>query len=204
MYSKIALLLAAISTAQNINVYSGKDDGLSQHTVYMPTDVKGKVPVLIWASGGCAREGNEFLYLPVPEAIFVLCFGASLLTQDVGGGMHGPALREATSHGNMIIAMGLLGGGGKGPKTPKGEGLELQSVCLSPLTVLDAESAGKRPGFLQRRQGKGGRGPSIQPTSPLHEEAFAWLEKNAGKGKYANVDKSRVAIAGMSCGGLEA
>jgi hypothetical protein len=39
--------------------------------------------------------------------------------------------------------------------------------------------------------------------SPLHEEALAWVEKNAGTGKYANVDKSRLGAAGQSCGGLE-
>jgi hypothetical protein len=39
--------------------------------------------------------------------------------------------------------------------------------------------------------------------SPLHEEALAWVEKNAGAGKYANVDKTRLGAAGQSCGGLE-
>jgi hypothetical protein len=39
--------------------------------------------------------------------------------------------------------------------------------------------------------------------SPLHEEALAWVEKNAGTGKYANVDKTRLGAAGQSCGGLE-
>jgi len=39
--------------------------------------------------------------------------------------------------------------------------------------------------------------------SPLHEEALAWVEKNAGRGKYANVDKTRLGAAGQSCGGLE-
>ena len=37
----------------------------------------------------------------------------------------------------------------------------------------------------------------------LHDEALRWIEKNAGSGKYANVDKSRVAVAGQSCGGIE-
>jgi hypothetical protein len=37
----------------------------------------------------------------------------------------------------------------------------------------------------------------------LMTEAFSWIEKNAGSGKYANVDKTRVAVAGQSCGGVE-
>ncbi|KAF2664931.1 hypothetical protein BT63DRAFT_448332 [Microthyrium microscopicum] len=37
----------------------------------------------------------------------------------------------------------------------------------------------------------------------LQKEALAWIAKNAGKGKYANLDGSRIAVAGQSCGGLE-
>jgi hypothetical protein len=31
-----------------------------------------------------------------------------------------------------------------------------------------------------------------------------WISQNAGRGTYANVDASRIAAAGMSCGGTEA
>jgi acetyl esterase/lipase len=41
------------------------------------------------------------------------------------------------------------------------------------------------------------------PAAALQKEALNWVEKNAGQGKYANVDKSRIAVAGQSCGGLE-
>jgi hypothetical protein len=75
----------------------------------------------------------------------------------------------------MIIAMGNSRGGGKG-KGGKG---------------------------LFRRQGKGKGGGGMGGNVALQEEAFTWIEKNAGKGKYAKVDKTRVAIAGQSCGGLE-
>jgi hypothetical protein len=34
--------------------------------------------------------------------------------------------------------------------------------------------------------------------------ALNWVEKNAGSGKYAHVDKTKVAAAGQSCGGLQA
>jgi hypothetical protein len=37
----------------------------------------------------------------------------------------------------------------------------------------------------------------------LQKSALAWVEQNAGKGKWANLDKTRVAAAGQSCGGLE-
>jgi hypothetical protein len=39
--------------------------------------------------------------------------------------------------------------------------------------------------------------------APLQKSALAWIEENAGKGKWANLDKTRVAAAGQSCGGLE-
>jgi hypothetical protein len=95
----------------------------------------------------------------------------------------------------MIIAMGSLGAGkmggfggmggkgGKGGKMGKGG------------------KGGKGFPRLERRQlgGKGGMGGDVK----LMDEALSWVQKNAGSGKYANVDKSRVAVAGQSCGGLE-
>jgi hypothetical protein len=34
-------------------------------------------------------------------------------------------------------------------------------------------------------------------------DALNWIDKNAGQGKYAYLDKTRIAAAGQSCGGLE-
>lgn len=48
------------------------------------------------------------------------------------------------------------------------------------------------------------------PTSRAQTQATSlttaadWAEKVAGTGKYANVDKSRIAVGGWSCGGLQA
>ena len=62
-----------------------------------------------------------------------------------------------------------------------------------------AGSAKGSKGGLASRQ-MGNMGADIK----LHEEAIAWVIKNAGQGKYANVDKDRMAVAGQSCGGIEA
>jgi hypothetical protein len=35
-------------------------------------------------------------------------------------------------------------------------------------------------------------------------DAIEWVYKNAGTGAYANVDKTRLAVAGQSCGGVQA
>lgn len=42
-----------------------------------------------------------------------------------------------------------------------------------------------------------------QTTSALQKASLKWISENAGKGKYANVDGTRIAVAGQSCGGLE-
>jgi hypothetical protein len=64
----------------------------------------------------------------------------------------------------------------------------------------NSRSAGKgAKGGLGKRQ-MGNMGADIK----LHEEAIAWVMKNAGQGKYAKVDKERMAVAGQSCGGIEA
>ena len=60
MYGLFAFLsLAVVSAAQEINVYNAKDDGLSQHTIYMPENATGKIPVMVWGSGACARDGKQ-------------------------------------------------------------------------------------------------------------------------------------------------
>ncbi|KAK0611306.1 hypothetical protein B0T14DRAFT_594434 [Immersiella caudata] len=42
------------------------------------------------------------------------------------------------------------------------------------------------------------------PNTTLHRTAMDWVTKNAGTGKYAGVDASRLAVAGQSCGGMQA
>jgi dienelactone hydrolase len=41
-------------------------------------------------------------------------------------------------------------------------------------------------------------------TAAWNTEAMNWITQNAGKGKYAQVDASRIGVGGQSCGGLEA
>jgi dienelactone hydrolase len=38
----------------------------------------------------------------------------------------------------------------------------------------------------------------------MQGRAIDWIHENAGKGKYTNVDATRLMTAGFSCGGLEA
>ncbi|KAF2405410.1 hypothetical protein EJ06DRAFT_540685 [Trichodelitschia bisporula] len=62
-------------------------------------------------------------------------------------------------------------------------------------------------GFFAIAQGSvagGGMTSNLnKPEALLQKQALDWVEKNAGTGKWANVDKTRIAAAGQSCGGLE-
>jgi len=171
MHISLTLLsFAALSAGQAIEVYSGKSDGLSQHTVYMPKTT-GKVPVMVWSSGGCIRDG---------------------------GRQHAPALREAAAHGIMIITMGNLGAGG-------GFGGKMGGGGFGKMGGGKGLGKGRLGGIARRQLGKGGKGGmgGMGSDTKLLTEALSWVEKNAGQGKYANVDKTRVAVAGQSCGGIE-
>jgi dienelactone hydrolase len=42
------------------------------------------------------------------------------------------------------------------------------------------------------------------PDGSPHQQAIDWITSAAGKGEYSNVDASRIAVAGQSCGGLQA
>jgi len=110
----------------------------------------------------------------------------------------------------MIIAMGTIGGGGaksgKGTApTAGGSPKSLAPKMPAPKTPASSPAVPNGPQVHRRQgKGKGGMGSMTITSVPLHDEALAWLEKNAGSGKFGKIDKTRVAVAGMSCGGLEA
>ncbi|KAK0649105.1 hypothetical protein B0T16DRAFT_389232 [Cercophora newfieldiana] len=45
---------------------------------------------------------------------------------------------------------------------------------------------------------------TASPNTTLHRTAIDWVTKTAGTGKYTGVDISRLAVAGQSCGGMQA
>jgi hypothetical protein len=63
------------------------DPGLNTHTVYRPMTLDAKYPLVVWANGGCAKNGTMF-------ARFLL---------------------EIASHGFVIVADGEPNGSGTGP-----------------------------------------------------------------------------------------
>lgn len=52
-------------------------------------------------------------------------------------------------------------------------------------------------------QGKGSTSNLNAPQALPQKAALKWVDANAGQGKYANLDKTRLAAGGQSCGGLE-
>ncbi|KAH7322538.1 hypothetical protein B0I35DRAFT_476480 [Stachybotrys elegans] len=57
-------------------------------------------------------------------------------------------------------------------------------------------------GIVLISQGTPGQQGSTTPD--MMKQAIDWISTNAGTGNYANVNASRIAAAGMSCGGTEA
>jgi hypothetical protein len=50
----------------------------------------------------------------------------------------------------------------------------------------------------------GGPGQQGSTTAKMMTDSINWAVSNAGKGKYAQVDASKIMAAGFSCGGVEA
>ncbi|KAF2396090.1 hypothetical protein EJ06DRAFT_516764 [Trichodelitschia bisporula] len=105
------------------------DASLPDHTLYLPKTIPAgvKLPVVLWANGGCGGNGVAWL----------------------------SPLVEWASHGMLVIADGA----------PNGRSRD---------------------------------------TAALMKKALDWVNANAGKGAYAQVDGKRVGISGQSCGGLVA
>ena len=54
------------------------------------------------------------------------------------------------------------------------------------------------------RDNPNGKAETVDPIPSVLKTPLDWIFKNAGSGKYANVITTRVAAAGMSCGGIQA
>ena len=154
------------------------DPALPTHTIYRPADVKavkGKLPIISWANGGCANSSNGFR----------------------------PFLSEIASHGFLVVAIGPAAsvvnapppqpavagaaggpGAGRGPGGPGGPG-----------------GAGRGPGG----PGGGGRGPSTKSSQLLDGIAWATAENTREGSPYkGKIATNKVAVMGQSCGGLQA
>jgi hypothetical protein len=157
------------------------DPTLAKHTVYRPNDISAvgsaKLPIMAWGNGACAADGNSFRLF----------------------------LTEIASHGYLVIANGPIGpdraqfpptmppNGGAGPAGARGQGAP--------------EGRAPQPGAAA----KSAVPPRITSTPPTTTaqliEAIDWaIAENSRQGSryYGKLDIAKIAVAGMSCGGVQA
>lgn len=157
------------------------DPTLAKHTVYRPNNISDigstKLPIMAWGNGACAADGNAFRLF----------------------------LTEIASHGYLVIANGPIGpdraqfpptiapnrgavpAGTREPGAPEGRALQ--------------PDAAKKPAGPPRIT-------STPPTTTAQLiDALDWaVNENSRQGSryYGRLDTTNIAVAGMSCGGVQA
>jgi dienelactone hydrolase len=162
------------------------DPTLAKHTVYRPNDISSvgsaKLPIMAWGNGACSANGNSF-------RVF---------------------LTEIASYGYLIIAIGPIG-----PDKAQFPPTMEPNRGAAP---AGARGAGTPEGRAPQEGAAGGRGPakpavgrgvtSTPPTTTAQLiEAIDWaIAENSRQGSryYGKLDTTKIAVAGMSCGGVQA
>jgi hypothetical protein len=157
------------------------DPTLAKHTVYRPYDISAvgsaRLPIMAWGNGACAADGNAFRLF----------------------------LTQIASHGYLIIANGPIG----------------PDRAQFPPTMAPnrggAPAGARGPGAPAGRapQPGGAAKPAVPPgitstpptTTAQLIEAIDWaIAENSRQGSryYGKLDTAKIAVAGMSCGGVQA
>ena len=157
------------------------DPTLAKHTVYRPNDISAigsaKLPIMAWGNGACAADGNAFHLF----------------------------LTEIASHGYLIIANGPIGPDRAQfpPTMPSNRGA----------APAGAQGRGPSEGLVPQpgAAAKPAVPPGITSTPPTTTaqliEAINWaIAENGRQGSryYGKLDTAKIAVAGMSCGGVQA
>jgi hypothetical protein len=155
------------------------DPTLAKHTVYRPNDMgavgSATLPIMAWGNGACGDNGNAFR----------------------------PFLTEIASYGYLVIANGPIG-----PETAQ----------LPPATPGNGPNRGGPEGAAPRGGVRGAaepgaaRGPAGVTSTPRTTtaqliEAIDWaIAENSRQGSryYGKLDITKIAVAGQSCGGVQA
>jgi hypothetical protein len=157
------------------------DPTLAKHTVYRPNDISAigstKLPIMAWGNGACAADGNSFRLF----------------------------LTEIASHGYLVIASGPIG-----PDRAQFPPTMVPNRGAVPAGVRGSGAPGG--GALQSNAAaKSTVPPGITSTPPTTTaqliDALDWaVNENSRQGSryYGKLDTTNIAVAGMSCGGVQA
>lgn len=143
----VATITLVAMTAVSAQVTMETPADLPGFTVYRPSPVIGRLPIVAWGNGGCVNLGNSAA----------------------------PLLTEIASHGYLVVAIGPIG------DTP--------AATPRPVRTETPEEQ------LRTAVARSGAAPT---TFAQLIEAIDWAAKSN------DADADRVAVAGHSCGGLQA
>jgi dienelactone hydrolase len=105
------------------------DPTLPTHTIYRPRDLNvsqsGRLPIVVWANGGCANDGNRFRYF----------------------------LTEIASHGYLVVAIGPIGPSSvEGPYGPPPPATAAPPIATQPTPAEIAKFMATHPPLTQAKQ----------------------------------------------------
>jgi hypothetical protein len=161
------------------------DSTLATHTIFRPEDLsafgkKNKLPVIAWGNGACSNSPSghlNFLSEVASHGFLVIAIGPMPAEGQRGGGMRG-GMRGGGMPG------GMMGGGMRRGPAPGGD--------------TEGEST---------NYGMGGGMMGGGTTSSQLIDAIDWAiaqDSNNTSIYYNKIDTESIAVAGMSCGGLQA
>lgn len=163
------------------------ESSLPEYTIFRPKDLSvignaNKLPIIAWGNGGCANSPSGHLNF----------------------------LSEVASHGFLIVAIGPMPQESEGRR---GGGRGMAGGAGGMPAMVGAGGGGARGGGMSAMGGGapagGGRGAVANTASekPQLITAIEWaIAQNSDPSSiyYNKIDTSKIAVAGMSCGGLQA
>jgi len=189
---------SAADTTGPYRVTMEEDPSLPNHTVYRPADldtVRGTLPIVAFGNGACANAGNAFeRYL------------AEIASHGFLVVANGPISNAALPAGRPGPPGATVGGGRAGTPAAPGAVLGAAPAMAPPgATGEAARGAAPTPPGAGRGDGRGRGGPGSSVDQLYETVDWAHRQHAASASRYRGklaVDK--IAVAGQSCGGLQA
>ncbi len=208
------------------------DSSLSQFTIFRPSDMslitdKTKLPIIAWGNGGCANSPSghlNFLSEVASQGYLVIAIGPipAESSGQRGGGMMGGGMPGGMMGGGM--PGGQRRGAGATPGAAGERGAMPQGAA--PGGAAPAGEAGARGGrgampggmmgggmpggMMGGGRGRGGAGAPAASDPNAKSQLIAAIDwaiaqdSNESSIYYKKLDTTKIAVAGMSCGGIQA